>query len=326
MNIDIVVDTSRGDSAKGKVAYSLLKKTKYDLAVRANGGSNAGHTIYHNGIRFATHIIPAGVFFGVQSLIGSGCVLNVKSFFEEIDYLEKLGISARKYIKIAKNTHIVTQNHLDEEADESKVGTTRRGIAPCYRDRYNRVGTMAENISALQEYIVDTYDFIYDGADKNILIEGAQGFYLSIDSKDYPYVTSSHCNSAGMLLDNLSPRDVRNVYGTDKAYRTYVGTAPFQPEGEIFDQIAKMGKEIGVTTGRTRKINYLDLNEMKRAVRVNGCTHLIINKMDILKDLNHWKMLINNSVISLTEESFKQMIIDSFPNVDVQFSYSPHEI
>ena len=76
MLADIVVDLQYGDCGKGKVAYDLCRRKKYTHVIRYNGGCNAGHTIYHNGEKLVTHHVPVGVFFGIPSIIGSGCVLD----------------------------------------------------------------------------------------------------------------------------------------------------------------------------------------------------------------------------------------------------------
>ena len=92
MIADIVVDLQYGDCGKGKVTHYLCQTEKYTHVIRYNGGCNAGHTIYHNEKMFITHHIPAGVFFGVKSIIGPGCVLNVDRFFQEIKELNEGGI------------------------------------------------------------------------------------------------------------------------------------------------------------------------------------------------------------------------------------------
>ena len=84
MIADIIVDLQYGDCGKGKITHHLLKSGEYTHCIRYNGGCNAGHTIYHNGIKFVTHHLPAGCFFGVKSIIGPGCVVNIDQFFDEI--------------------------------------------------------------------------------------------------------------------------------------------------------------------------------------------------------------------------------------------------
>ena len=82
---DIVVDLQYGDCGKGKVTHHLCRTREYTHVIRYNGGCNAGHTIFHKGKKFITHHIPAGVFFGIRSIIGPGCVVNVEQFFKEIE-------------------------------------------------------------------------------------------------------------------------------------------------------------------------------------------------------------------------------------------------
>ncbi len=88
MLADIEVGLSYGDEGKGKVTNHLWKNGDYTHCIRFNGGCNAGHTIYHEGVKFVTHHIPAGVFYGIESIIGPGCVVDPNQFFKEIEELE----------------------------------------------------------------------------------------------------------------------------------------------------------------------------------------------------------------------------------------------
>ncbi|MDP3696819.1 MAG: adenylosuccinate synthetase [Candidatus Taylorbacteria bacterium] len=290
--LDIIVDLQYGDSGKGKVAYFLCQKNKYTHVIRYNGGGNAGHTVFHKGKKFVTHQIPVGVFFGVRSIIGSGCALDPETFFEELHGLEKGGIKTKGLVFIARNTHIVTPAHKEEDGKETRIGTTKRGIGPTYRDKYGRTGMRAENIPVLRPYLIDLHEEFHK-KNKNavVLAEGAQGFGLDIDWGDYPYVTSSHCTSAGALLNGFPPQSVRDVWGVAKAYETYVGLKEFEPKREkIFEKIRELGKEYGATTGRARQCNWLDLQLLEKAARVNGVTKLVINKIDVLNRAGVWKI------------------------------------
>ena len=109
---DIVVDLQYGDCGKGKVTHHLCRTGEYTHVIRYNGGCNAGHTIFHRGKKFITHHIPAGVFFGIRSIIGPGCVVNVEQFFKEIEELKEGGIDTDGLVFIAKNAHIITKNHI----------------------------------------------------------------------------------------------------------------------------------------------------------------------------------------------------------------------
>lgn len=120
MITDVVIGLQHGDEGKGKVTHHLLKSGEYTHCVRFNGGCNAGHTIFHNGKKFVTHHIPAGVFFGVTSVIGNGCVIDPMKLEEEIDYLESHGIPVRQHLRIAKMLMLSPNN------TESKTAWMKR--------------------------------------------------------------------------------------------------------------------------------------------------------------------------------------------------------
>ena len=277
MQADIIVDLQYGDCGKGKVTHHLCKSGEYTHVVRYNGGCNAGHTIYHNGKEFITHHIPAGVFFGIKSIIGPGCVVNPQQFFKEIQMLKDGGVDTDGLIYVAKNAHIITGDHLAEDGKDSKIGTTKRGNGPAYRDKYSRDGVRAETVDELSDYLIDIYDELHNSENVNVLFEGAQGFGLDIDWGDYPYVTSSHCTSAAALLNGVPPQAIRKVWGVAKMYETYVGAKKFQPDGEIFNMLRKVGKEYGATTGRPRQCNWMDWDLVEKAIKVNGVTDLVFN-------------------------------------------------
>ena len=301
--IDVIVDLQYGDCGKGKVAHFLCKGQKYTHVLRYNGGCNAGHTIFHRGKKFITHHIPAGVFFGVRSVIGSGCVLDPDQFFREIKMLEDGGVSTKGKIFIAKNAHVITDAHKEEDKQKGgKIGTTGRGNGPAYRDKYGRTGLRAEHVSKLKPFLVDLYKEWYSNKPIKILAEGAQGFGLDIDWGDYPFVTSSHCTSAGALLNGLPASSVRDVWGVAKIYETYVGSKKFQPKGEVFDKIGDVGEEFGSTTGRRRQCNWMKLQTLERAIRVNGVTHIVFNKIDVLRTVGQWAIIDKNKVIKFKDE------------------------
>jgi len=304
--MDVIVDLQYGDCGKGKVAHYLSHKNSYTHVLRYNGGCNAGHTIFHNGKKFVTHHIPAGVFFGVKSIIGSGCVVDPEQFFREIKMLEEGGVSTTGKIFIAKNAHVITQAHKDEDHNEKKVGTTGRGNGPAYRDKYGRTGVRAENVPELKPYLIDLYDEWFSGKDLNILGEGAQGFGLDIDWGDYPFVTSSHCTTAGALLNGLPAQSVHDVWGVAKIYETYVGSKEFQPKGDVFNRIGDIGEEFGSTTGRRRQTNWMNMQTLERAIRINGVTHVVFSKTDVLRAVGSWAVIDKDKVVEFKSEKAMQ--------------------
>lgn len=139
-----VVGSQWGDEGKGKVIDFLA--TQADVVIRGQGGNNAGHTLVVDGKKFALRLIPSGILnSNTINVIGNGIVFDPKGFFEEIEMLESNGIST-KNIKISDRAHIVFPYHkeldgLAEEArGDNKIGTTKKGIGPCYMDKTERSG------------------------------------------------------------------------------------------------------------------------------------------------------------------------------------------
>ena len=303
MLADIIVDLQYGDCGKGKITHHLCKTGEYTHVIRYNGGCNAGHTIYHEGEKFITHHIPAGVFFGIKSIIGSGCVLNIEQFFTELEELRSAGIDVDNLVYVAKNTHVITPEHLEEDGEDKKIGTTKRGNGPAYRDKYSRTGRRAEEFEELKPYMIDLYDELNNSGPVKILCEGAQGFGLDIDWGDYPYVTSSHCTTGGALLNGIPHHWVRDVWGVAKIYETYVGSKKFEPDDQdIFKMLRWFGQEFGATTGRPRQCNWMDLNLLEKAAKLNGVNKIVINKMDILQKINTWKAYKNEELQTFSDE------------------------
>lgn len=316
---DIIVDLQYGDCAKGKVAHQLCKNHTYTHVLRYNGGCNAGHTIYHNGVKFVTHHIPAGVFYGIKSIIGPGCVLDPDQFFKELNELKAGGLDIENKVFIAKNTHIISASHKVEDAKDTNIGTTKRGNGQAYRDKYARTGIRAESIPELQPYLIDLYEEFHNNGDVTVLCEGAQGFGLDIDWGGYPYVTSSSCIVPSALANGLPYSSVRDVWGVAKVYETYVGLKEFEPKNPIFERIREVGEEYGATTKRPRQCNWLDLNLLEKAIKINGVTHVVFSKVDVLRAVGEWNVIQDGKVIRIeSEEEMKQLLTQKLTQCGVQ--------
>jgi adenylosuccinate synthase len=296
LTMDVIVDLQYGDCGKGKVAHHLAHTKHYTHVLRYNGGCNAGHTIFHKGKKFVTHHIPAGVFFGIKSVIGPGCVVDPEAFKREIRSLEAGGIRTKGRVFIARNTHVIQTTHRAEDGMEKKIGTTGRGNGPAYRDKYGRTGVRAADVPELKPYLIDLSTEWFTKHDTHVLAEGAQGFGLDIDWGDYPFVTSSHCTVGGAVLNGVPASSVREVWGIAKMYETYVGAKKFQPAGKIFNDIADAGEEYGSTTGRRRQTNWMNMELLAEAVRINGVTHIVFNKVDVLRAVGAWAVIDNGKV------------------------------
>jgi adenylosuccinate synthase len=332
MIADIILGLSFGDEGKGKVTNTLLKNGGYTHCIRFNGSHNAGHTIYKDGKKLVTHAIPTGVVQGVKSIIGPGCVVNTGLLEEEIKELEEAGINAKELLFVDRRVNLITGEHLHEDSQDTKIGTTKRGNGPAYRDKYARKGLRFENgLRGIKS--IDIYEELFNThPDAKVLLEGAQGFNLDIDWGDYPYVTSSHCTTAGAMLNGIPPQSVRKVIGVAKAYDTYVGAKQFEPDLQVLRDIRRIGQEFGATTGRPRQVNFLNLTSLIKSVRINGVSELIINKTDILQEVNCWNVIVDGKTIDLgNEETFKKVVGDTIiQNCEsvgqIKFSFTPNDI
>ena len=175
--------------------------------------------------------------------------------------------------------------------------------------------TFFEALSLLKKCkVVDSENYLFKAqeAGKRILAEGAQGSLLDVDFGTYPYVTSSTTTAAGACTGlGIAPNKIKEVFGIFKAYTTRVGGGPFPTElfNEIGKQIAEVGQEFGATTGRARRVGWLDLVALKYAIRVNGVTQLMMMKGDVLSGIKTIKVC--------THYKIQEEVLDYFP-FDIQ--------
>ena len=139
----VILGTQWGDEGKGKIVDLLTEQA--DAVVRFQGGHNAGHTLVIGGQKTVLHLIPSGVLRGgVQCLIGNGVVLSPEALLKEIDTLEDSGVPVQDRLKISAACPLILPYHvaLDQAREarrgENKIGTTGRGIGPCYEDKAAR--------------------------------------------------------------------------------------------------------------------------------------------------------------------------------------------
>jgi adenylosuccinate synthase len=327
-NVDVVIGMQYGDEGKGKIANQMATSGEYDYVVRFNGGGNAGHTIYLNGEKIVTHLVPCGILHSIPSVIGNGCVINTQKLFDELEYLEGFGFDT-SILKIAENAHIITQEHIDEDSKDTTIGTTHTGNGPCYKDKVGRTGLRAKDVPELAPYLVDMHTLIHSSP-KTFLAEGAQGYWLDVDFGDYPFVTSSNTGVGAVLNNGFNYKQVRNVVGVIKCYSTYVGAKGYQKDDDRFEQLREIGQEYGATTGRPRQIDWLNIQEVITACQMNGVTKLIINKMDVLRQVNSaWNYYENGMLISCADEDtfisniLKEVKI-ALPQTSVEFQGQLH--
>lgn len=307
LTADVVVGLAWGDEAKGKITSELAATGQYDAVARWAGGNNAGHTVYVGGKKYKTHLIPSGVFHGIPSIIGPGCVLHPASFQEELNYLEENGFDT-SLVRVSPKCHIVKDEYIefDKANLAAKLGTTSKGIAPAYSAKSARTGVLAK------EYFADRPEILWDEKlSGTLLCEGAQGTWLDLDHGNYPYVTSSTTLAYGACSIGFPPQLIKEVWGAAKIYDTRSGEDPLFPnrllDDPILTELGELGAEYGVTTGRRRKCNWLNLERLIKSIQINGCTNVVISKCDVLEELGIFKAYYGEGIELSTFDSLEDM-------------------
>ncbi|RLW68566.1 MAG: adenylosuccinate synthase, partial [spirochete symbiont of Stewartia floridana] len=312
MNLAIV-GAQWGDEGKGKMVDYLSKQA--DIIVRFSGGANAGHTIKADGITLALHLIPAGIISGnTIAVLGSGMVIDPQAMFEELADLTVRGIDWEGRVIVSDRAHLVLPKykHEDKSNDEQRprpIGTTGRGIGVAYGKKASRDGirivdmwdpVIWGSLSPSERDWLEPYKdriasmkvnlaaYMMAAKGKKILLEGAQGTLLDLDHGTYPYVSSAISTSAGAAIGAaIGPRSIHRCLGVFKAYQTRVGNGPFPTEmigkedSVIGHQLRTLGNEYGATTGRPRRIGYLDLVALRYAGWVNSLDGLILSHLNL---------------------------------------------
>jgi adenylosuccinate synthase len=316
MNIDILVDLQRGDCGKGKISKVLDAKKNYQSIMKYNGGGNAGHAVVIDGKKHTTHYLTSGMYSDASIVIGPGCVVDPTEFLIEYDnFADKFNLAGRVFIH--PFAHIITVDHVNRDLKESVIGTTNKGIGPCYSDKYLRTGKRVESYDGLKSFLLPN-NYI-DGLN-NVLMEGSQGWLLDIDHGDYPYVTSSHIHPAHAFSTfGLSMKNLGKVYGVCKPYETYVGNNNDAVHGddEFVACIQDVGEEYGETTRRLRDVGYLDLRSLIKAAKSCGVDEIFFNKMDVFEEVGIFKYLDGEVK---TSENLMQFIY----NLRYQLPYKLH--
>ena len=156
MSAVVITGTQWGDEGKGKIVDYLAQQA--DTVVRFQGGSNAGHTVSVKGEEYKLRLLPSGILYkGTHCIVGNGVVVDPKVMLEEMDAMEARGIDVGG-IRLSNRAHVVLPYHCimdgvgDEARGKNKIGTTKRGIGPCYMDRDNRIGIRVCDLMDKEEF------------------------------------------------------------------------------------------------------------------------------------------------------------------------------
>ncbi|HTM68119.1 MAG TPA: adenylosuccinate synthase [Candidatus Binatia bacterium] len=329
MSATVIVGLQFGDEGKGKIIDRAAGD--FDVVIRYNGGANAGHTVENALGVFKLHLVPSGIFNpAALCILGNGAVVDPDVLLKELDELAAAGVDTRNF-RLSSRAHLVMPWHkvADKASEAAKgsaaIGTTGRGIGPCYGDKVARVGIRAGELcdpvsfaariaasgrgdapspedilrwSARLAPLIDDTDVLAREAlarGKRVLLEAAQGTMIDLECGTYPFVTSSYATSAGACIGSgLPPTAIGKVVGVAKAYTTRVGNGPFVTEllDEIGERLRKAGNEFGTTTGRPRRCGWFDIPLARYAAEVNGTTEIVLTKLDVLSALPALKVCV----------------------------------
>ncbi len=318
-----------GDEGKGKLVDYLADD--YDAVARFNGGSNAGHTVVAGGSKHTFHLLPSGALKRKELLIGAGVALDPDMLAEELASLPgavrgRLMVDGRCSLVSPFDKKL--DSALEEMRGAAAIGTTRRGIGPAYAMRalrlalraadvmgspdssslaevYSRLGVDPSGLAAwvktsreaLTGLVGDVASRIRDvmAAGGSVLFEASQGTLLDLLHGTYPYATSAHTVVSYIPAGiGIPPADAGEPLGVTKCYTTRVGGGPFPTEvnGAVSDQIRAIGHEYGATTGRARRIGWLDLVALRYAVRLNGVRSIAVSKLDVLSAMREFRVCV----------------------------------
>ena len=349
MPAKVIIGLQWGDEGKGKISYLLSRNA--DCVVRFQGGANAGHTVVLPDRKLKFNMLPAGSAAGAKPCIASGVVLDPAEVIEEVDLLRSIGIEPELMISGAANVVLKLHKRLDGMIEELRggkaVGTTRRGIGPTYSDKALRTGIRVEDLldeKALREkleilervhgikveeldelvkvgrliakYVGDVEIYLNDLLDSGaeVIFEGAQGTLLDIDHGTYPYVTSSNTIAGAACTGcGVGPTRIDEIIGVMKAYSTRVGAGVFPTElhGELADRIREIGGEYGTTTGRPRRVGWLDIPLLRYAVKISNVSWIAMTKLDVLTGLKKLKIckeyVVDDEVVKIAHPSVKKL-------------------
>jgi adenylosuccinate synthase len=281
----ILVGGFFGDEGKGKIIAYLARHDKPEVVARGGVGPNAGHTVVVEGKRYALRMVPSGfIYEPARLLIGAGVLVNPSVLKEEIS---SFGLKGR--VGVDRRSVIIEQKHIDEDQKDShlknKIGSTGSGCGPANAARAYRTAIQAKDAKELAEFICDVPMEINTALDhgKGVLIEGTQGFGISLLYGTYPFVTSKDTTASQMAADvGIGPTRVDDVIVVFKSFPTRVGEGPFGTQMKEERAAELHIEEYGTVTKRKRRIGEWDAEMAAYSAMINGATIVALSGVDRL--------------------------------------------
>jgi len=295
--VTIIIGGQFGSEAKGKVVSFLA--SEFDIAVRT-GAPNAGHTVFKDSEIYKLRQIPA-TFINPNCVlcIGAGALIN-----PEILRKEAKRTKTKSRLFIDPQAGIIEEKHLLQERGLiKKIGSTGKGCGAALADRiWRKDFKLAKDV--LKDFqIGDVSEIINNGIDggKNVLVEGTQGFGLSIYHGIYPFVTSRDTTAASFLAEaGISPRLATDIILVIRTYpiRVAGNSGPLPNEitwGEISRRVGKKVRETTSVTGKIRRVAEFDIKIVKKAILLNCPTQIALQFLNYLcprdENKNNWESL-----------------------------------
>ena len=299
MPISIVVGGQYGSEGKGKVAYWLAQRQKAAYAIRV-GGPNSGHTVVDRGARSVLRHLPTPVLLKeVVGVVPAGAYLDLSVLLREV---KETGVS-RDRLLIHPAAVIIDESMRQAETNEGlveRISSTGQGVGGAVAQRAMRRESLrfAQGEEALKPFVNANIDSILSSAldrGERVLIEGTQGFGLSIYHGTYPYTTSRDTTAAGALSEaGLSPRDVDCIALVLRAFPIRVsGASGPMPREITWQEIQRRSRanveltECTTVTGRPRRVAEFDEDVVLRAIQANQPHLIVLNHVDYFDYANH---------------------------------------
>ena len=272
-----------GDEGKGKIISYLALKDKLDFCVRT-GSVNAAHTVWDGEKSYALHMVPAAFLYPkCRLLIGAGANIQVPQLLTEVELT-----NVKDRIGVDPQASIIEEKHAIQDKTSAHlkgIGTTGWGVGPALEERVRRTAKLARDISELKPFLADSVTEINDGIDagKKVLLEGTQGFMLSLYFGTYPYVTGRDTGASAIASEaGVGPTRVDDVIIVYKSFMTRVGAGPLPGEMTKDEAQNKGWFETAAGTGRDRRSAPFDFELARKTARINGATQAALTKLDNL--------------------------------------------
>ena len=283
MTCTIIVGGFFGDEGKGKIVAHIAHQDCPTIIARGGVGPNAGHTVQVGDTQYGVRMVPSGfVYPDARLCIGSGVLVDPRVLIDELNRLDAHG---RCFVDF--RCGIIEEDHIarDKKSDHLRdtIGSTGTGCGPANADRVMRVGRLARDVPELAPYLLDVPASVNAAIDAGepVILEGTQGFGISLYYGTYPFVTSKDTSASQIASDvGVGPTSVDDVVVVFKAFPTRVGEGPFSTEMSHDKSTALGIQEFGTVTHRERRIGGWDGEMARYSAMINGCTQAAIPWID----------------------------------------------